>query len=233
MPDRGMLDQATITANPVAPGGVDWTLPGARWAQITFEVSQQAALGRMPGDVNRPIPCYGRLFVLDAPEGPAGPFRLASLMAGGRYRMLPKNVIADAVVDGPHEQVAAAFGSPSRPGSISFERSGPDAAIEVADADGVLARLRIGGLYAVDPAMLRWDGWLGFAEVEGTRQLVEHGPRPRPTEAFLSKRGELETPAELPRSHPWRMFRSLGTISTCYEEGELVLAAPEPQQPLL
>jgi len=234
MPDRGLLEATTIDApglNGATPA--PWTLDGARWAQITYEVNQQAALGRMPGDVNRPVPCYARLIVVDAPESPAGPFRLAALFAGGRYRMMPKNVLVDAIVDGPTDAFLGAFGAPYRKGDVTFERHGERFAATIADGSDELARLTLPSLLAIDPAMLRWDPWLGFTSEDGRLQIVEYGPRAEPSEAFLTKGATLETPPALQRNHLWRTFRNLNTITACYCEGALTLTAPEVQQTVL
>ena len=231
MPDRGLLELSAIQPGVIASPR-DWTFTGARWAQITYEVSLQAALGRLPADVTRPVPCYARLLILEAAGSPAGPLRLAALSAGGRYRLLGKNVLVDVLVDGPADAVAAAFGAPFRQGRISFEREGLRLSAAISDDSYDLARLSLPALRAVDPAMLRWDPWLGFALGDAVPQLVEYGPAVNPTEAFLSKGAVLDIPATLPRNHLWRTFRNLNTISACYEEGELTLSAPVVQQRL-
>ncbi|MGI8927035.1 MAG: hypothetical protein ACR2HN_10365 [Tepidiformaceae bacterium] len=234
MPDRGLLERNSI--HPGNLGGATpapWTLPGARWAQLTYEVAKQAALESLPGDVGRPVPCYARLLLLDAPQSPAGPFRLAALMVGGRYRLMPRNVLVEGVVDGPLEAFSGAFGSPFRAGPVSLERAGAVVEGGVAVGGDLLAELRLPALYAIEPGMLRWDAWLGYAAGDGVVQLIEYGPRPEPEEAFLSKNATLVTPAALPRSHLWRRFRNLNTISACYLEGDLTLTAPEVQQVIL
>jgi hypothetical protein len=231
VPDRGLLERTAIEASALAGAHpAPWTLPGARFAQLTYEVSQQAALGRMPADVNRPVPCYARLFVLDAPESPAGPFRLAALLTGGRYRMLPKNVLTDGIVDGPAGAVQGAFGSPYRPGRVELTRDGARLVATVADAGGELARLTLPALYAVDPGMLRWDAWLGFSSEGETLQIVEYSAQPDAREAFLSKGATLETSPALQRNHLWRTYRNLNTVTACYVEGTVTLTSPEVQQ---
>src|SRR5690606_17464997 len=111
----------------IAPHGkhpAPWTFTDAAWVQLTFEVSQAAALAALPGEVTRPVPCYARLFVLDAASSPVGPIRLAALLVGGRYRMMARIVFVDAIVDGPADDMAAAFGSPYRAGHVSLARDG-------------------------------------------------------------------------------------------------------------
>jgi hypothetical protein len=233
MPDRGLLEPgAIVTAALVGPHPAPWTLTGARWAQVTFEVEREAAMARIPGDVSRPVPCYARLFLVDAADSPAGPLRMAALMLGGRFRMLPKNVLVDAVVDGPAAAAAGAFGAPFRAGAVTLTRDGARLEAVVADESGELARVTLPALYAVDAAMLRWDAWLGYVDHDGAPGIVEYGPQPEPREAFLSKGATVETPAALPRGHAWRALKSIGTITACYEEGTLTLSEPVFQQVL-
>ncbi|MCC7364540.1 MAG: hypothetical protein IT303_09220 [Dehalococcoidia bacterium] len=230
MPDRGLLDVGAVAAGQLAPGErAPWRLAGARWAQITFEVAQQAALAMLPPDTTRPIPTYARLFVLDAPESPAGPFRLAALLVGARYRMLPRNVLVDGIVEGPVEAVAAAYGGPFRAGTVALQREGPRLTAEVAAAEGPLAAMTLPALYATEPGMLRWDAWLGFASTEGRTGLVEFVPQQGEVQAWLSKGASVEMAPGLPREHRWRTFRDLLTISACYVEGEVELGAAVAQ----
>ena len=230
MPDRGLLDTRAVQAAALRGDHLPWTFGGARWAQLTFEVSQPAALERMPPDVARPVPCYARLFILDAAESPAGAVKLAALFTGGRYRMMPRNILTDAIVDGPLEAVEAAFGGPFRAGRVTLDRTAGRLTATVADEQALLATLTLPTLRAVDPAMIRWDAWLGFATQGSDVHLIEYTPEAGPSQAFLSKGGALDTPSTLPRNHRWRMFRNLNTISACYEEGTLTLSAPVIQQ---
>jgi hypothetical protein len=234
VPDRGLLDPAAITAAPL--GGkfaAPWTMNDARWCQVTFEVAQQAALESLPGDVSRPVPCYARIFVLEAKDGPAGPFKLATLMTGGRFRMLPRNVLVEGVVEGPLGAVTAAFGAPFGAGTISIERSDGVICASVKSGEELVASLTLPEARAIDPAMLRWDAWLGFAGPGDNIDLVEYGPQPEIRAAFLSKGACIETPGSLPATNMWRRFRNLNTISACYAEGGMTFTAPEVQQALV
>ncbi|MGH2610142.1 MAG: hypothetical protein ACRDHF_13765, partial [Tepidiformaceae bacterium] len=169
MPDRGLLEWERVVAGPAGPhdDGATWSLSGVRLAQITFEVNREAALGFMPCEVSRPVPCYARLIVVDSQASPAGPLRMAALFVGGRYRMLPRNMLVEAIVDGDAGAVTAALGSPYRPGTVTLEREDGRLVASVTAAEGRLAQLTLPALSAVDPAMLRWDPWLGFADTDG------------------------------------------------------------------
>lgn len=232
MPDRGQLDPATLPVLPPAPiGGNPWRIESARWAQITFEVGKEAALETLPCAVSRPVPCYARLFVLEAGDSPAGPFRMAALLSGGRYKMMPRNVLVEGIVDGPIEAIRTAFGAPFEAGRVSLEHDGARLSATVAQGAEGLATLMLPELVAIEPSMLRWDAWLGFATKDGAPSLIEYAPQPTVATAFLSKHATLETPATLPRTHAWRKFRNLTTISACYATGALTLTAPTPQEP--
>jgi hypothetical protein len=233
MPDRGLLELSSVRTVALDPAaGTPWRMPNARYAQLTYEVDQAAALEAMPPDVGRPVPCYARLFVLDAPESPIGPLKLALLFSGGRFRMLPRNVLVAGVVDGPVEAVSRTFGGPFGPGRVSLEREGQEARATVAAEGTAVATVRWPALHAIEPTMLRWDPWLAYALDDGKPQIVEFAPRPEPSAAFLSKGASLETPASLPRGHIWRRFRNLNTVSGAYLEGSLELGTPAVQAAL-
>ncbi len=232
MPDRGLLDPATI-APPSATGGPlpPWHVASAKWAQITFEVAQQAALDELPCDATRPVPCYARLFILDAADGPDGPFRLAVLFVGARYKMLPRNALVQGIVDGPLDAVESAFGARFVKGAVTLSRDGPVLDASIARAMP-LATLHLPELRAIEPNMLRWDPWLGYADADGVTKLAEFAPRPDIEAAFLSKHATLEAAPGLARTDPWRRLRNINTVSACYAEGALTLTAPEVQAPL-
>ena len=110
MPDRG-LRKPTDTADVSFAMGQALVLESTRWLQITFELEKQAALEAMPCEVGRPIPPYGRLLIAEARGR-----RLALLSVGGRYQMMPRNVVVASVSDGFGEQLAATFGTGASPG---------------------------------------------------------------------------------------------------------------------
>jgi hypothetical protein len=230
MPDRGLLDRSSVHAATIMPGGEAWTLRGVRLAQLTFEVDQQTALESMPADLNRPVPCYARLLVLDAPESPIGPFAAALLFVGGRHRMLGKNLLIDSVVQGDAAGMEAAFGGRFNRGTVSLDRSGDTVRAVIATEEHGLGALRLPAPAPIEPSMLRWDPWLGFARAGDVIELVELTPRLEASAAFLSKGATFELAPGLPRSHHWRGFRNLNTISACYVEGDMVLPRPEVQQ---
>ncbi|MCZ2109352.1 MAG: hypothetical protein LC118_07280 [Dehalococcoidia bacterium] len=234
MPDRGRLDPSGITAGPLLRGeqAAPWVLRGARWAQVTFEADQAEVLAVLPEDLNRPVPAYARVVVLDAPTSPAGPLKMAALLAGGRYRLLPRNVLAEAVVDGPVREVAGAFGAPFVPGSVEahFGAEGHAASIAVGE---VKLAINLAGLRAVEPALLRWDPWLGFAGPGDNRDLIEYQFEPTISQAWLSGLTKLDMTDGSETGSPWARLQSVNQISSCICEGTLTLTVPEVLQALV
>ena len=230
MPDRGLLDLNSVGPTELAPTPEAFVFERARWLQVTFEVARAAALRRLPPDVTRPIPCYGRLVVVD---GSLGTKRvgLAALLAGGRFRMMPRNVLVEAVVDGDASAMRGLLGAGVSEGRVRLERSGQRAAAEVGRGGAGLATATLPGLYAIEPTMLRWDAWLGVGERGGATVISESVVTPEFDTAYLSKDATFDPVRALSPESPWRQFRNLTTISACYAEGTFVLRGPDVQQP--
>jgi hypothetical protein len=226
MPDRGLrtidgLAPAAFEAGPLE-------LASARWLQATFEVDRDAALHWMPTDVTRPIPCYARLLVVEG-ETSAGRLRFAALGVGGRFRMMPRNALVEAIVDG--STGVPALSGPTRPGQVAIARDGTDVIARVASAEGLLADLRLPAPYAIDPALLRWDGWVVFAPGGDGTVLAEAPVVVDASAAWLSKGASVAPGQGLERSSPWWQLRSLLPISACVVEGRLRIgpaAVPAP-----
>lgn len=227
MPDRG-----TLAIDGLAPAEFDagpLELRG-RWLQLTFEVDRDAALRWMPADVTRPIPCYARLLVAEG-ETAAGPLRFAALGVGGRFRMMPRNVLVAAVAEGAGRLPALA--GPAEPGDIRIEREGDDVTVRIAGPAGPLAEARLPAPYAIDPAMLRWDGWVVYAPEGGRTVLAEAPVTVEAASARLSKGAAMTTPAGVDRGSPWRQLRTLLPISACIVEGTLRVGPAAVPAPML
>lgn len=215
MPDRGQRKIAG-SAGQLTDRSV-WELPGARWLQVTFEVSRDAVLAALPCDLTRTVPCYARLLVVDAPESPAGPLRMAALLAGGRFEMQPRNVLVQGVAGSGTPALSSAFGEGFVSGEVTLTREG--ASVD-ASVGGDLARITVPAMRAVDATMLRWDPWIGVAAADGSARLVDYTIEPAIDQAFLAKGVTMETGAA--RDSHWHAFRCLNMISACYAEGTLV-----------
>ncbi|GAB4328381.1 MAG: hypothetical protein Kow0010_12270 [Dehalococcoidia bacterium] len=223
MPDQGLLQRDATGLPTGAPVPLPWTISQARLVQVTFEVARSAALHLLPTETTRPVPCYARIIVLEAGDSPAGPFRHAGLFLGGRYQMLPKNVLVERIVEGPVDALAGALGGPARPGRIAIARAGDHVNVAVEAEEGELARVALPAPYAIEPSMLRWDPWLGHIALDGAVGLREVQLRVEATEAFLAKGATVVMAASLPRDHPWRTLRNLKTITACLVDGSLTL----------
>lgn len=229
MPDRGLLERETVETTPLGDSPRALALTDARWAQITFEVSQKAAVAFMPCDVSRPIPCYARLMVAEGQHF-GQRLALAVLSVGGRYRMMPRNVLVQAVVDGDVAALTGVLGSGVMAGTVALTRAGGALHGEVSAPGEQLAQIALPALFAIEPTMLRWDAWLGFAEHGGSAVITEMLISAESRTAYLSKGATIEMGESLPRMHTWKTLRNLLTVSACYAEGTFTIGAPEIQQ---
>ena len=224
MPDRGAMQPGAVAEVAFAQGGARLVIPDAAWLQVTFEVEREAALANMPGEVGRPIPPYGRLLVATSPTG-----SLALLSVGGRYRMMPRNVVVQSVYQGL-ESVTGVFGNGATLGTVVLKRSGQDISASVSAGGEELAELSLPNLYAIEPSMLRWDAFVALARADGQAVIAEVTPEHEVAAAFLSKQASVTPGPSLAREHPWRRLRSLVVISACYAEGSLIFGEPLVQQ---
>ncbi len=221
MPDRGLLEAAAV-GDAVFDADAELVLPDARWLQVTFEVARDAALSMMPPEAGKPVPPYGRLLIASSPTG-----GLALLSVGGRYRMLPRNVLVAAVQKGV--DVARTFGA-AVAGTVALERDGASVRASVASEDGPLATVTLPSVYAIEPTMLRWDAFIAMGRMDGVAQIAEVTPAHELSTAFLSKDASVEMDRALPREHAWRRLQPLNVISACYAEGVLRLGGGVIQQ---
>ncbi len=221
MPDRGLLEAAAV-GDAVFDADAELVLPDARWLQVTFEVARDAALSMMPPEAGKPVPPYGRLVVAVSAAG-----SLALLSVGGRYRMLPRNVLVAAVQNGA--DVAGTFGAAAA-GSVTLEKNGAAVSATVHSEDGLLAAVTLPSVYAIEPTMLRWDAFIAMGRMDGVAQIAEVTPAHELSTAFLSKDANLEMSRALPRDHAWRRLQPLNVISACYAEGALRMGGAVIQQ---
>lgn len=223
MPDRGLLTPAAVQDVRLT-ATEPLVLQHARWLQVTFEVERAAALNHLPSDAGRPIPPYGRLLI-----GTADGMGLAVLSVGGRYRMMPRNVVVAAVQSGGVD-ASGLFGSGSTRGSVALDRAGAMVEASVSGPEGVLAFVSLPATYAVEPAMLRWDTYLALGREDRRAVLAEIAQRHEAVAAFLSKNATVTRGAGLLETHPWVALKSIGVISACYAEGTLRFGAPETRE---
>lgn len=223
MPDTGTLEHNLISANPLRAGVEPLVFEQARWVQVTFEVPRGAAVEHMPSEVTRPIPCYGRFFAAEGLVGGAS-VSLGALTVGGRFMMMPRNVLVSGVTS--NASVAEVLTNGLIPGTVAFERDGASLRASVSVEDVPVATANLPGIYAIEPSMLRWDPWLAVADHDGGNVLTEIVVTTAVESAFLSKGATVEPDPTLPRTHPLRQLRNLLTISACYAEGTLTFGPP-------
>ncbi len=227
MPDKGSRDIDGLAPERFAAGPLE--VEQGTIIQVTFEVDRDAALRWMPAEVTRPIPCYGRLLVVDG-QGRAGPVRLAALAVGGRFRMMPRNVLVEAVTES--SDALPALQGPTRAGVVEIEREAGDLLVRIRAEGGELGTARLPAPYAIDPAMLRWDGWVVYGRRgDGGPALAEATVQVAATAAWLAKGATFTSDAGVERASPWRQLRSLLPISACVVEGGITIgpaAVPAP-----
>jgi hypothetical protein len=233
MPEFGMLAGSDVDA-PVADGQhpAPWELKEARVAQITFEVAKASALAYLPPDLSRPLPAYGRLIVVAAPDSPAGPVTIAALCVSGRYAMTPRNVAVQLVVDGPAAVVAGTFGGPVVDGSVHLDVDDSGVAGEVITGGSPAARFRFPTPHPVDPAMLRWDQWVTYRAAGDGVELIGFALEVASSSAALSKGATIDTDAGRGRADVWRRLASRKVISACSVQGTVTLGEVSTHQAL-
>ncbi|MGH9040676.1 MAG: acetoacetate decarboxylase family protein [Acidimicrobiia bacterium] len=126
MPDYGLVtveDLPTTTPQlaPLYPP-LPWEMPGARLVKLAYEVDLDFVRRVLPAGLARPTPPYGTLMVLDVPESPFGPFRLAAQTLAVRYRNFARAYVLQAVVDNPIALAALreVWAYPAAPGSVEL-----------------------------------------------------------------------------------------------------------------
>lgn len=223
MPDRGLMEPSTVEDVSFSTAE-RLVLDRAEWLQVTFEVERKAALAQMPCEVGRPIPPYGRLLIARSPA-----LNVAVLSVGGRYRMMPRNVVVSVVADDP-VRAAGFFGSGTTPGTVAVSRSGQQMTASVSTPEQALVSVSFAEAYAIEPTMLRWDAFVALARADGNPVISELTPAHVVESAFLTKSANVTLDIGLPRTHLWSRLRSLGIVSACYAEGTLIFNGPADQQ---
>jgi hypothetical protein len=182
--------------------------------------------------MSRPLPTYGRLIIIAAPDSPAGPITIAALCVSGRYAMTPRNVAVQVVVDGPGDVMAGTFGGPVVEGTVRLDVTAIGVTGEVAPGGTAAARLHFPTPHPIDPAMLRWDQWVTYRGAPDRVDLIGFGLEVAATSAALSKGATIDTDAGRGRADPWRRLASRKVISACYVQGTITLGEVSTHQAL-
>jgi hypothetical protein len=205
-----------------------WKLPGAEVVQVTIEVDAEAALDHLPAQLSRPVPPYAKLVVARYPESPLGPFAQAALLVACRHRVRWLQCVAACLIDQPPVAAAARalWAYPCQVGRIALERAGNQVRASVAAGDRPILDLELPNIYAVDPAMIRYDVTVTLRPLadKPPEVLIVSAP-PAPKEGWLAKgaRVRYHDPAD---DNPWLRLRNLHTISSTYAVVDLEWPMP-------
>lgn len=222
MPEYGRMtgDRQQLSHPPDTSGYPQppWKLPGAEVLQVVIEVDTEAALDHLPAQLTRPVPAYAKLIVARYPESPLGPFAEAMLMVACRNRARWLQFVAATVVD--HAQVAEAtamlWSYPREVGTVGLTRAGNQVHASVAGCDGPILDLDLANIYAVDPAMIRYDVTVTLRAYRGgDPEVLIVSAAPDVLEGWLAKGAQVTYHDNAPDS-PWTRLRNLNPISSTY-----------------
>ena len=169
MPDYGTVAAEDLPATtpqlaPLYPA-LPWAMPGARLVKLAYEVDLEFVRSVLPAGLARPTPPYGTLVVLDVPDSPFGPFRLAAQTLACRYRNFARVFVLQAVVDNPRALAALreVWGYPAAPGSVELHDDPADRSLRgivSAPSGEELAVFDIAGIEGAEAERIVIDGEL-------------------------------------------------------------------------
>ena len=195
-----------------------WKCAGATMLNVYFEVRKEVLLDRLPPEFCRTSPAYCRLFVIDHPESPVGPFRDATLALGCRLNMMPAAFVAASITDNPRALAAGICerGYPNTLGGIEFESGPSGARASISDAKGPLVEVVMPALQTIEPSRLAYDhvDAIKTVESEGAArgELVVTARELAIERAAICKNARIAYPDERPES-PWQILRNRNVIS--------------------
>jgi Acetoacetate decarboxylase (ADC) len=195
-----------------------WKLPGAEVLQVVFEVDNEAALDHLPAQLTRPVPAYAKLIVTRYPESPMGAFAGAALMVACRNRARWLQFIAATIVDQPQiaNATAALWSQPGEMGMVTLMRTGNHVHASLARDAGPILDIDLPNIYAVDPAMIRYDVTVTLRAQKGSApEVLIVSAAPDVRDGWLAKGAEV-TYHDTAADSPWVRLRNLNTISSTY-----------------
>jgi hypothetical protein len=195
-----------------------WKLPAAEVLQVVIEVDAEAALDHLPAQLTRPVPAYAKLIVARYPESPMGAFAEGALMVACRNRVRWLQFVAATIVDQPQvaNATAALWSYPREVGTVSLARTGNHVHALLARDAGPILDIELPNIYAVDPAMIRYDVTVTLRAYKGgdPEVLIVSAP-PDVQEGWLAK-GAQVTYHDAAADSPWLRLRNINTISSTY-----------------
>jgi hypothetical protein len=210
-----------------------WTCADATFINVYFEVRKEVLLDWLPPQYGRTVPAYCRLFIVDNPQGPAGPFRDATLALGARLSMMPAVFVAASITNSRAALAAGIFerGYPSAFGKIEFEADRNSAHAIISDQKGPLLEVTLPLLQTIEPSRLAYDHVDAIKTARGDNgvktELVVTAPDFKIDHAAICKNARIEYPAERPDS-TWQILNNRNLVSAQVVRGTRTFAAAGP-----
>ena len=220
------------SAKPEYPA-LPWTCADAVMINVYFEVRKEILLDFLPPEYGRTVPAYCRLFVIDSPQSPIGPFRDATLALGCRLSMMPAGFAAASITNSHTALAAGIFerGYPSAFGRIEFEADRNRAHAIVSDEKGPLLEVRLPLLQTIEPSRLAYDHVDAIkSSRDGGRiktELLITAPDFKIEHAAICKSAHIVYPTERPES-AWQILNNRNVVSAQVVRGTRTFAAAKP-----
>jgi len=210
-----------------------WTCADATMLNVYFEVRKEVLLDWLPPEYGRTVPAYCRLFVVDNPQSPAGPFRDATLGLGCRMSMMPAIFAAASITNSRTAFAAGIFerGYPNAFGKIEFEADRTRAHAIISDEKGPLLEITLPLLQTIEPSRLAYDHVDAIKTSRGDNgmktELMVTAPDFKIEHAAICKNARIEYPAER-RESAWQILNNRNLVSAQVVRGTRTFAAARP-----
>ena len=231
MPEAGRLSPASIEALPRnGANATPWKSAGVTIHQATFEIDTEEALNALPPMLTRPAPTYGRIYVIDYPESPVGPYREALLLVSCRYLMMPRQYLAASIVTSEAAAAANAAGSHYRSelGSMEIDAGNLKVRSTVTTPGGLRIVIDSAEGEPTGPDVLRYDPIIVAQPGDGgaLKVMTVSGAPDDIRDAFIASGTSIELAGG--EGTPWAALRCLNPITGTYARMEVEV--PEPKE---
>jgi hypothetical protein len=229
MPEAGRLNPGSVENLPVGEGAkTPWTANGVAIHQATFEIDTEAALNTLAPMLTRPAPTYGRIYVIDYPDSPVGPYKEALLLVSCRYLMLPRQYLVASIVTSDAAANANLAGSHYRSevGSLTIERGNLSARSVVEGPGGLRVVIDSQEGEPTGPDVLRYDPIVVAQPGDGGLKVVTVSAAPENLrDTFIASGTTIEMNAAAGTA--WQTLRSLNPITGTFAIMDLEVPAPK------
>ena len=237
MPDFGRAEHEKYqielpSAKPEYPA-LPWTCADATMINVYFEVRKEILLDWLPPQFGRTTPAYCRLFIVDSPQSPVGPFRDATLALGCRLNMMPAAFAAASITNSRSALAAGMFerGYPNAFGKIEFEADRNRAHAIVSDEKGPLVEVILPLLQTIEPSRLAYDHVDAIKTSRGDAgiktDLLVTSPDFKIEQAAICKNARVDYPSERSES-AWQILNNRNVVSAQVIRGTRTFAAAHP-----